>query len=369
MYSLNSCFILVSTSMLTLAPPSPERIGDALTRWEAIRQPRDNQKLDAYAKTVQDLTSKGDVVVTARLMAITQNRSQPTDSRVRALRVACALADSDSAETIVDTLETRIAYRLTPREHESKEKALAEVLAELRVTDKFLAASANSLLDKLPDHRRIHSLAIEAYRSGPRLSATNPALKLILGCQVSQEIMDLKIVEILGRSHAPLPKALVDRISSAALVPLRELVRAHRTPGDFHYGAARALAHLGDEEIKGVFNAMLPAARDHSPNIEASLLNLIWRIEVQHPPADLLEYIAATDHSGYRENREWAVRRAVKLGIEPAAIRDAILAHERNARTTLERLDLPHLKVQGIELGILQASDLPDVGAPFRIIP
>ncbi|UCC30032.1 MAG: hypothetical protein JSU86_17765, partial [Phycisphaerales bacterium] len=73
-----------------------------------------------------------------------------------------------------------------------------------------------------------------------------------------------------------------------------------------------------------------------------------WRLT--HPP-------------GFRDWRSWAVRRARALGLDAVRIREAILAHARNApsKTVIERGQLWDLKLAGLELGILHENDLPDV--------
>jgi hypothetical protein len=59
--------------------------------------------------------------------------------------------------------------------------------------------------------------------------------------------------------------------------------------------------------------------------------------------------------------RMWAVRRAHELGVDGAQIRQAILKHVKNASTRIERLEVTSLKSIGIELAILDETDLPDV--------
>jgi hypothetical protein len=102
--------------------------------------------------------------------------------------------------------------------------------------------------------------------------------------------------------------------------------------------------------------------RDPSKAERARMLNFIWRIEVQHPPQKLLDYIESTEPRKYRDWRPWAVRRALKLNIDPARVREAILTHEQNAPSTKMGLaQLIGLKRVGLELGILHENDLPDV--------
>jgi hypothetical protein len=374
-----ACGIALLPTLLYGAIPPEVKVQDALQRWEAIRQSGEQAALEDCAKTVQELAGKGDVAVTARLMGITQDRSQPRSSRVLALHVACALADSHTAELIIDTFEVQLAYRPAIRKSNGacrsrrnrpgeaprrprrtdrhKDQRLAAVVAELTLTHEFVLAS-NSLLDKLPDHRRIHALALEVCSRPTSLFPDRRAAeRLVLRCRVSQDDWDARVLEMLADGKLRLvPEEVIDRLSPTVLEPLREMVRAHLTLGEFHHAAADVLAHLGDREI----NPVLDAACEQGAITEDQLHMLAWRIDVQHPPTNLLAYIASEQRRRYRKPREWAVRRAHKLGVDPVAIREAILARARNVGT----LHVHGLKQIALELGIMQPDDLPNVSGP-----
>jgi hypothetical protein len=149
---------------------------------------------------------------------------------------------------------------------------------------------------------------------------------------------------------------------------LRELVRKSAGTDLLNWAAAGVLAHYGDVEI-------LPELRDwharlltDSPKTAREAERLIWRIEVQSPPSRLLEYIAST---GGWASRDWAVERASELGVPPKEIRAAILTFEEKARKdgNLIGQEATAVKKAGQRLGILRASDLPDVKLPPRRNP
>ena len=348
-------------------PPQPS-VEDALQRWEAMRQPGHHDEMVAYARTVEDVASRGDAAVIGRLIGINRNRAQPMLSRAQALRVACALADSAGATIIVSALQSDLALPLRPQQSDTKEETMVKFMHEADLMQNCFETFAASLLGKLPDDQMILSFAVEAYfRRSPLPKTRNAAVELILKCQVSQGVLDSKIVEMAERSRAELPEALVDRMSSAALVPLREVLSASRTAGDLNYGVAGALAYLGDEETKAVLVAMLPSAREHSKSAEAGLLKDIWRIEVQHPPEKLLVYLSSTEFCGFRDSQSWAVSRAYKLGVDPSRIREAILTNASHAADQRSRLEVARMKQAGLDLGILRPDDLPDVPLPKDI--
>jgi hypothetical protein len=87
----------------------------------------------------------------------------------------------------------------------------------------------------------------------------------------------------------------------------------------------------------------------------------IWRIEVQHPPSKLVDYIAST---GGWHARAWAVERAVELGVPKEKVRDAVIAHANKITPVGKngvRPGLFDIKRVALRLGVLQEDDLPDV--------
>ena len=185
--------------------------------------------------------------------------------------------------------------------------------------------------------------------------------ELTAACDVPADVRRDAAVTIISKRKFGVQWPVIEMLDPAGFPPLRDLVRAHSSVREFHFAAAEALAYHGDQEILPYLESLRPAFLAEHRNLETRLLSLIWRIEIQHPPAKLLEYIASPDYMGTRDPRSWAVRRAKQLGIEPDQIREAILTHEKEATTRLERWEVPELKRLGLELGILRSTDLPDV--------
>ena len=142
-------------------------------------------------------------------------------------------------------------------------------------------------------------------------------------------------------------------------------MRSSADPDNFHFAAAGALSFLGDQQIAPDLKALKPAFRAKHRNFEGHLMRYLWRIEIQHPPTKLIDYISSTEIGC--ERRPWAVRRAVELGVPATRIRQAILAHARQVRPTGEfgiRPGLGTLKKVALEFRVLHPEDLPDVQVP-----
>lgn len=90
----------------------------------------------------------------------------------------------------------------------------------------------------------------------------------------------------------------------------------------------------------------------------------VWQIQAQHPPSKLLEYVKS-------EGREWAIRRALELGLPKSEIREAFLGYAARLRASGNKKDQLHLvsvKHLGLRTGILGPDDLPDVVIPEELL-
>jgi hypothetical protein len=163
-----------------------------------------------------------------------------------------------------------------------------------------------------------------------------------------------------------LDESLAVLLDSSCLPMIREFVRASPDARHFHFHAAAALAHFGDLEIIPELRAWQPKLAEVSKNLAGRIDGMIWQIELQHPPEKLLEHIASVGHPAMRE---WAIRRAVELGVSKEDIRRAILAHADKVEPVTEKRikpGLPSIKLVGMDLGVLEPTDLPDVALPER---
>lgn len=158
----------------------------------------------------------------------------------------------------------------------------------------------------------------------------------------------------------------------------RAVLESAGDPTTFHWGAAKALAHLGDADIlpqlRLIRNRFLhSAAPDIGRKCAENLDYLIKQIDLQHPPSNLARYIASNEGIHPSSSlRVWAVSRALELGVDPAELRQAILVHASLVDAMLRQGELPgrtdrgwptvrQLKAVGLANGVLLPGDLPDV--------
>lgn len=109
----------------------------------------------------------------------------------------------------------------------------------------------------------------------------------------------------------------------------------------------------------------LTAEAEGKPAPEGMIRWYIWQIENQHPPIKLLEHIRGGERLA-ADSRVWAVERALDHGIDQGKIRDAILEHAKAhaAEFPVLRFELIRLKQRALELGVLNANDLPEIELP-----
>lgn len=175
------------------------------------------------------------------------------------------------------------------------------------------------------------------------------------------------------RENRGLPQVLVALLGDDAASRLRPLLaEGGRDPETFNWQAAWWLSYIGDLATVTELEALRePFARVHR-NHEGQLRYLIWRIEVQNPPEDLLAFIASAEDRKTPADRAWAMRRAIELGLPKERIREAILAHAKVAtvkeirdpqtgKTTRVWSELSGMKAAALGLGILRKDDLPQV--------
>ncbi|UCC30031.1 MAG: hypothetical protein JSU86_17760 [Phycisphaerales bacterium] len=358
------------TASASAQPPGYSSAGEALDNWEGLGQNAAYHNVLTHAEAVRTLASKDDQSVVSRLVRIAENKAQELDSRKHAALVATQVADAASAETVVAWVKDTWT-ELTQAEANTDFADRETVLRDNRyLINSFIMKGAKNLLDDLQDHTFIATLAKETSLwacvfPGDARRLKSEADRLLARCKVPEAFRDEAIVQVLlcdDRGSHEFAEILVELLGERGRDKLVEVVRSGVPWGDRPYTAEAALTYLGDERILPDLRALQAAMSDASEAKRAQMLNFIWRIEVQHPPQKLLDYIASTERRGYRVPRSWAVRRAVRLGVEPARVREAILTHERNAPSTkMGRVQLIGLKRVGLELDILHENDLPDV--------
>jgi hypothetical protein len=190
----------------------------------------------------------------------------------------------------------------------------------------------------------------ESYHGIARLIADSPApLEARRACA-------LAIVADAGS----IPPAVLRNLLTdpASLAKLREMVRTSESAEDFHFGAAKLLAHFGDREVLPDLAAWRPKLVERSPNFGEVIDGLIWTINVQNPPHNLLRFIASAERGG----RMWAIDRALELGFSKTELREAIVQYAHEFPLGKERqVRLGGLKKYCVKEGILTDDDWPDV--------
>ncbi|MFH0982119.1 MAG: hypothetical protein V2A79_11325 [Planctomycetota bacterium] len=385
--------LLVSITMglaglILEAPESnvPSRVEEALREWETpgknvdYRIPRYRKELQSRADTVRTQTPKGNAPVIDRLVAIATNEDLHIEARCLALQVGCELANEEIVQRLLGTLTALL--RLPDILDKSKPLEAGVLRSpQGRLVTTLGYATREYWFPLLNDHTPLFDV-ITAYHlvagcSGEtaqwgELCVSRPrgCFDLIQQCRVPIEQKREAVVKIVAKRwrrgvseeiQFQLPDYL-ELFDPVVFPRLRELVRAENTPDQFHWGAADILSFFGDTEIVAdLERRRAPFGAVHIYH-EQELQLRLWRIQAQHPPTGLLEHIAGPDwRVCCRERRAWAVCRALSLGIPAAQIREAILKHHKRAKTKEERVDLVELKWLGLELGILQKDDMPDI--------
>ncbi len=346
--------MLVNTFPGVFAQDVPS--ADALARWEHFREEVNESDLQAVAEQVRLHTARGDRRAVQRLTNIARDPQQPLRSRVVAIEIVCEVASTEEdVRVIVEMMRMYLAALRVERP-----TGLHEPGALLH---SFVLSGAAKLIAGTSEHQSLLTFFKDCYlspRVGPEARSASAAL--IVGCKAPLRSRQEAVLDILRRDRPGSAHHVFFSVLDDSVLPeLREIVKNGNSPETFNYAAADALSYLGDEEIL----PELKARREVFGNVHrahrSTLDRFIFRIEMQHPPTNLLAYIGSADFRGDREMRMWAVRRAHELGVEHELIREAILKHARDAATPLERGELPNLKWMGRELGILRENDLPEV--------
>ena len=191
-----------------------------------------------------------------------------------------------------------------------------------------------------------------------------PARRAIAANPAPLEVRRAYAVQLIAHDqhNMVISDTLLELLAPSVFPELRKLVRESNDPDSFHFGAASALAHFGDEEILDDLEARRPVFRARHANMEGALRRLIWTIKIQHPPRELLKYIVSDEDRLRVGLRIWAVRRATALQVPKAEIRNAILNFTERRRAQKKSTEgLVGLKKISRDLGVLNSEDLSDV--------
>ncbi len=309
-------------------PPDSQLVESALTQWESHGDTGEYEAVVDWAKIAREGTAKGNSQVLARLVAIAESESQRMGSRGAALSVAAGVADEAGGLAVLAVVDDLLTAQLTQSDVENETQRPRLAYTRGLMVRGFVQNDMEHLIETMDDDTAALAFLRDRY-AFPVVGMEQHVAELIASCNVPADVRCDAAIRIISARKYGERWPVVEMLDPAGFPPLRELVRAHSSVREFHFAAAGALAYHGDQEILPYLESLRPSFLAEHRNHERRLLSLIWRIEVQHPPAKLLEYIASPDYMRTRDPRSWAVRRAKPLGIEPDQIREAILTHER----------------------------------------
>jgi hypothetical protein len=316
---------------------------EALSKLEHWKPVYTWTQMSEWSETIRAQTTVGDRSVWVRLSAVVNNPGLPRYVRAEALTLACALADRDIASEIVSRVS-------------------------------LLASSAERTRHSIDDRRfLIHAFVSRGIDNVERVTADHVPIIAFLKTVARSDAVAVSALDELAESPAPIemrraaaleivarkptlggggfPQALRTLLDESSYPTLRDLVRATTGPDDFHYVAAGTLAHFGDKELLPVLDGL----RERFANEQGfkRIFDIyVWKINVQDPPSDLLECIAAADPM--IDPPKWCIDRGVEFA---ARVKPDARGIRRGLRS---------IKKTGLRLGVLEPEDLPDV--PIRRI-
>jgi hypothetical protein len=345
-------------------------VDDALEELRRFDAGSGRARLLECARTIRENMSSGDLPAWRSLREIILDPDRPPDVAPILLDIAFEKADQRIAEDVVS-----LGAELLKGLPDPPGLGPPETQHRIRLN----ALLADRLLDALLEERWKASVGadrktlelLQNYYLSPYLGPGGWSGRILTALHASpapaeqKRVLAEEIVAAKRRSteHSP---ALVNLLSEESFPGLRRLVR--ESPVDeFHYGAAAALGDLGDREILPYLKELRAGGAPRP--LDGDLQRWIWRIEIQHPPQRLLDYIESTDDQPMlMQRRMWVVQRAVDVGLPKEQIRRAILDYAAKIEGD-ERHYLASLKRLGLKLEVLHADDLPDVWIPHPGTP
>jgi len=372
MYRSTAIAVVVACVWTISAGPVRADIEDALIRLENWERERPHADLESCVKELRAGGRVGDKALRERLKRVVLDEDIPWAARRAALVLACEKADDEAAREILDLIKTWVLQKTGATSAPHYPVSGQESYTRRDLIRTCLTQGVNHLEGALIDQEPLLDLFAligspsRARAMGLGLGAL--AYNALAGNPAPIEQRRERALSIIQemRNQGDPPGPLLRLLDESSFPRLRPLVRASDDPDTFHFGAAAALAHLGDREILPDLQARRARFREKHVNFEGALVRFMWRINIQHPAAELLHYISGPPEVGV-ERRMWAVRRAAELGIPKEELRQAILKHAEQVKPQGKfkiRHGLISLKEQGLRLGILTEQDLPDIKVP-----
>lgn len=359
------------------APPGRE---DAIALLEAAADRTPAEALEA-AEVVARATAPGDYATWMRIRPLLESES--LDPRARGVLFE-AFIDNADVRIAEEMLSMALAWSAT-NQRELIETDLAtrpEVWGQwssvILLRAFFERLSAPPLRELIGSSDGAMQLLREVALGSCLWSSYGPAAILTLrDSPVSAERRAEVAADIIAadsRSMSPHP-VLLSLLRPSQLPRLRALVaQSGGSRETLHWSALAALAHLGDEQSRELIKAKVAELARGEPLPQDPAQYYLWKIDIQHPPEQLLDFIAEPEGRFHAHGHLFAIRRAAELGLPGDRIREAILRHAENepvqrrrdakGRLVTWRSGLGTIKLLGLELGILREGDLPDVRDP-----
>ncbi|MBX3358353.1 MAG: hypothetical protein KF745_07985 [Phycisphaeraceae bacterium] len=354
----------------------------ALTRLENYKPTEGSLVLKDILHSVNQTMPTGDYQSWQRLRTIIGDESLVPQVRMGALDIVLQKADQRIAsEVLVDGCRWSELVALGQGSN-STLVLLVDRLLEHLATSPWREWSGSSVagMTLIQNGAIGKGLGLESHGKA-MLALSNSTAAIADRQQIALRI----IAATMG--HTETSPVLIALLDESCFPALREMVHRSADPLTFQYHATAYLAYLGDEGVLPtlrerersfrLFTNRTPGYEDIGPRM-ANLIGMwIEEIEMQHPPTALLDFIASNRRLEINEShwREWAVRRAVEIGLDKRGIREAILKFASRVQPTVVRhkktgdsrvfyYQLVPVKRVGLSLNILSPEDLPQVHVP-----
>jgi hypothetical protein len=238
----------------------------------------------------------------------------------------------------------------------------------------LLLGSARSapLADGWAQSREALRLYADVVRGEP--SRADRALGLFAASQVPQRAKQETALELVESRPAITE---IEPVVLANLGPEQRarLVEVMRKPSSSpHFAACAALAHFGEEGILADLRQFYQTLASTGKTSEAGYFQLYaWQVEIQRSPESLEDFVA---HAPAGDPRwRWALSRAVERGVDKERLRTAVhtyvgslpvkqVYNPRTKATVAIRMGAELAKVEGLRVGVLRQTDLPNIPIP-----
>ncbi|MBX3394356.1 MAG: hypothetical protein KF841_03210 [Phycisphaerae bacterium] len=312
--------ILLNASAFADSPT----LGDAL---KTLHSPKADNRLSAVYVEAIGVVGKqaksGDAEAFNSLLGCVKAEELASPVRAEALRVAISLADEKQFATLSAAM-AGIAKGIPSPGTDSIAKP--EYYAGSSLLGIFLDALPRATSEPAALLASLRDWAIADVTRWEFGWVYDKAVTAIAAATASESDRRRHLIDIIEAApkYQPLPDNAVMLLADATSRDvLRGLITKH-AKHQFNFAAASVLAHLGDATIVDAINTQ----RQKEPaGFSQGVLDFYLRqIEVQNPPAKLLEFIGSADHPSVQATT-WALERASQLGLDKAAIRAALVSH------------------------------------------